>query len=292
MRSGASAIALFPQGILRARAGERKNDIIIDHKRGIGSMRIHRPLQILALLGATLAASAQAQLAGVEFSADMVSRGPDGQATTGKMFVGNTQMRVEMSQQGKSMVRITDQGRGMEWILFPDQKGYLERAIGGGGESQATRSAPSAEANPCEGVQGLSCTRVGQEAVSGRAAIKWEMTMTRDGKTSTGTQWIDVERGLPLKYQMPNGQTMALAKLGEESFGGRAVEKWQMTTTAPEQQPVQTLQWYDPELKLSVREEFPGGFVRELGNVVIGKQADALFQIPADYTKLEAPPAQ
>ena len=255
-------------------------------------MRNHRPLQILALLGATLTASAQAQFAGAEFSADMVSRGPDGQSTTGKMYVGDTRMRVEMSQQGKSMVRITDQGRGMEWILFPDQKGYLEHAIGGGGAAQAARPAPSAEINPCEGVPGLSCTRVGQEDVSGRAAIKWEMTMTHEGQTSTGTQWLDVERGLPLKYQMPNGQSMELAKLGDESIGGRAVEKWQMTTTAPDQQPVQTFQWYDPELKLSVREEFPGGLVRELDNVVIGKQGDALFQIPADYTKLEAPPAR
>lgn len=256
-------------------------------------MRIQKRLQLAAMaFGAALSISAQAEIAGVEFSADTLSRGPKGQETTGKMYVGDTRMRVEMSQQGRQMVRITDQDKGMEWLLFPDRKAYLERAIPHGSQDSGGTAKPSADANPCEGISGLSCRKVGQEEVSGRPAVKWEMTMTRDGQTSTGVQWIDVERGLPLKYEMPNGQSMELKMVGKETMGGRAVEKWEMTTTAPNQQPVQTFQWYDPELKLSVREEFPGGFVRELDNIKVGKQDDALFQIPADYTKMEAPPAK
>ncbi|NEX20604.1 hypothetical protein G3480_09835 [Thiorhodococcus mannitoliphagus] len=253
-------------------------------------MRIHKRLQLAAVLGAALTVSAQAEIAGVEFSADMVSRGPDGESTTGKMFVGDDRMRVEMSQQGLEMVRITDQEKGMEWILFPEQKGYMERPIPADSKTEAPMSPPSAETSPCEGVPGLTCRKVGQEEVAGRPAIKWEMVVERDGQSATGVQWIDVERGLPLKYQMPNGQAMELAMLGSETIGGRSVEKWQMTTTVPDKQPVQTFQWYDPELKLSVREEFPGGFVRELDNIQIGSQPDGLFQVPADYTKMEQPP--
>ncbi|MBK1721982.1 hypothetical protein [Thiocystis violacea] len=252
-------------------------------------MRIQKRLQFATLLGAVLSMSAHAEIAGVEFSADMVSHGPDGQTTTGKMYVGDTRMRVEMSQQGKEMVRITDQGRGMEWIVFPAEKGYFERSVP---QSAGAPSAPSADTSPCEGVSGLTCQKAGQEEVAGRPAVKWEMTVTRDGQTTTGAQWIDVERGLPLKYQMPNGQAMELKMLGSETIAGRPVEKWQMTTTAPNQQPVETFQWYDPELKLSVREEFPGGYVRELDNIQIGKQADGLFAVPSDYTKMEAPPAK
>ncbi len=255
-------------------------------------MRIHMRLTFAAVLGAALAVSAQAEIAGVEFSADMVSRGPDGQVTTGKMYVGDTRMRIEMSQQGKEVVRITDQGRNMEWMLFPAEKGYMERSIPEGAQSQSPMSTPAADANPCAGVPGLTCRKAGQESVAGRPAVKWEMTITRDGQALTGAQWIDVERGLPLKYQMPNGQAMELEMLGTETIDGRPVEKWQMTTTAPDQQPVQTFQWYDPELKLSVREEFPGGFVRELDDIQTGKQPDSLFEVPSGYTEMDAPPGR
>ncbi len=251
-------------------------------------MSIKNRLRLIVILGAAcmVSAHADAEIAGVEFSADMVSRGPDGQATTGKMYVGDTRMRVEMSRQGRNIVRISDQGRHMEWMLFPEQQNYMERAIPAGAQS-----APSAEANPCAGVEGLTCRKVGEENIGGRAAIKWEMSAVHDGQTATGVQWIDAERALPLKYQMPNGQTMELAMLGQEQINGRTVEKWQMTTAVPDQQPIQTFQWYDPQLKLSVREEFPGGLVRELDNIEIGKQPDSLFEVPAEYSKLDTPPA-
>ncbi|MBK1719929.1 hypothetical protein [Thiocystis violacea] len=253
-------------------------------------MRIQKRLQWVAAGTVAFAVSAQAGIAGVPFSADMLSRGPNDQVTTGKMYVGESRMRIEMSQQGRDVIRINDQDKRMEWILFPDQKGYMERSVAQGEEPPASMPTPSAETNPCEGLQGLNCRRVGEEDVGGRAAIKWEMTVTNEGQTLTGAQWIDVERGLPLKYQMPNGQSMELKMLGAESIGGRAAEKWRMTTTAPNQQPVETFQWYDPQLKLSVREEFPGGFVRELGNIQIGPQPDDLFRVPEGYSKMDAPP--
>lgn len=253
-------------------------------------MKIQKRLQWVAVLGALFAPFASADIAGVQFSADMVSRGPNDQVTTGKMYVGTSRIRIEMAQQGRNVVRINDQDSQTEWVLLPEQKTYLERTMPRGGDAHAAIKPPSAETNPCEGLEGLTCRRVGAEDVAGRSAIKWEMTVMRDGKTLTGAQWIDVERGLPLRYQMPNGQSMELKMLGAESIGGRSVEKWQMTTVAPNQQPVETFQWYDPELKLSVREEFPGGFVRELDNIQIGQQPDELFRVPEGYSKVDAPP--
>ena len=108
---------------------------------------------------------------------------------------------------------------------------------------------PSAEHDPCDGWQAVTCRRVGVDQVAGRSAVQWEMSVTREGKTLTGTQWLDVERGLPLKYAMPNGQAMELKQLGTETIAGRAVEKWEMTVTMPNQTPVRTLQWFDPVLK-------------------------------------------
>lgn len=257
-------------------------------------MRIQKPLRIVALLSAAVVVSAtvsaQAQTPGVQFSAEMLTHGPDAPPTTGKMFVGDGRVRIEMVQDGREIVRISDHQRRMDWVLFPEQKNYIEHAASQGVEVNAAPAVqPSAETNPCTGLQNVTCQRIGEEAVAGRPAIKWEMLVTRDGKTLTGTQWLDVERGLPLKYQMPNGQSMELTMLGSETLNGRTVEKWEMTTVLPNQPPMQSTQWYDPELKLEVRAEFPGGYVRELSNIVIGPQPDALFSIPADYVTMPPP---
>ena len=250
-----------------------------------------RHIQTVAVLGALLAPSAQAQIAGQQFSADMISRKPDGQSMAGKMYVGDGRIRLESTQDGQALIRITDQKQGMEWLLFPDRKTFMEHRVGPAGGAEAAKLAPSAETDPCTGLQGLTCRRVGEEDVAGRTAVKWEMSVSRDGETLTGAQWIDVQRGLPLKYQMPNGQSMELKMVGTETIGGRGVEKWQMTSVAPNQAPVQTFQWYDPDLKLSIREEFGGGFVRELTNIQVGAQPDQLFSVPEGYSRMEQPPA-
>jgi hypothetical protein len=249
-------------------------------------MRSNTGMVVAALLTAVLAGPVAADGAGAQFSADMVRHGPDGQATAGKMFVGDRRTRMEMTQKGHEIVRISDEKRGTEWVLFPADKTYLERGAPAGSPAAPNPppAAPSAETDPCTGVPGLTCRRVGTEDVNGRAAVKWEMSATEQGQTLTGTQWIDVERGLPLKYLMPNGQTMELKLVGPEKFDGRAVEKWEVTSTVPNQQPVATFQWYDPELKLAVREEFPGGYVSELKNIKVGAQPDDLFAVPAGYT--------
>lgn len=253
-------------------------------------MKLQKQLSIVALSTAMSSLPLHAEGAGTEFSADLLSRGPDAQTTTGKMYVGDGRVRVEMTQQGRQVVHISDQNKRMEWMVLPDQKSYMEHPLGAAGQSPAPVAKPSADADPCAGLQGVTCRKVGQDAVGGRAAVKWEMSVTRNGQVLTGTQWLDVQRGLPLKYQMPNGQSMELEMLGTETLGGRAVEKWQMTTSNPQQQTMRSLQWYDPELQLAVREELPGGYVRELDNIRIGKQPDELFAVPDGYTRM-APPA-
>ena len=253
-------------------------------------MSIHRRLVAAALLTTVMAAAglARADGASAQFAAEMVRRAPDGQVVGGKMFVGDARTRMEMSQKGRDLVRISDQKRGMEWILFPAEKTYLERSVPAGVGAGAA-AAPSAEADPCTGMAGLTCRRIGIEDVNGRPAVKWEMSMTDKGQTLTATQWLDVQRGLPLKHVLPNGQAMELKLLGNETIEGRPVEKWQMTTGVPNQPPAVSFQWYDPELKLAVREEFPGGYVSEIKGIRVGPQPDELFSVPTGYTK-KAPP--
>lgn len=250
-------------------------------------------LRILAacpLLGAGLlvAVSASADLAGQEFSAEMVQRGPEGSVSSGKMYVGGSRMRTEMDHQGQQVVRITDETRGVEWILFPEQQKYMERPLGGAPGAQPPSLAVPA-ADPCAGMPGVTCRKVGEEPVAGRPAVKWEMVATHQGQTMTSTQWIDKERGVPLRQEMPGGYSTELRLVGMETLEGRPAEKWEVTVSQPGGPPSSTFQWYDPELKVAVRQEFPGGFVSELRAIRVGKQGDHLFSIPAGYERITAP---
>jgi len=66
------------------------------------------------------------------------------------------------------------------------------------------------------------------------------------------------------------------------------VEKWELVSSW-NKRTASSFQWYDPVLKLAVREEGPGGMVNELRNILEGPQPDHLFQLPPDYKKTDAP---
>lgn len=235
--------------------------------------------------GLLSAVPAHAALAGKAFSAEMVQRGPNGQVSEGKMFVGGDRMRTELSHQGQQVVRITDQARAVEWIVFPEQQKYMERSLG----PAAGAPGAGAAADPCAGMPGLACRKLGEETIAGRPAVKWEMVASHQGQTMKSTQWIDKERGVPLRQEMPGGQTTSIEMIGTETVEGRKVEKWEVTSTQGDGTTARTFQWYDPELQIAVRQEFPGGMVSELKHIRVGEQPDHLFTIPAGYERITAP---
>ncbi|HES76619.1 MAG TPA: hypothetical protein ENO09_06385 [bacterium] len=151
--------------------------------------------------------------------------------------------------------------------------------------------------NPCEGIPGASCVEQGRETIAGRNAVKWQMTVTAQGRPLTSTQWLDVERGLPLRVQGFNGEQSETRLLGKESLLGREVEKWEMSTRLPNGQTFTGRQWYDPALNTLLREELPDGSVRELKALEVKPLPAELFSVPADFKRVEptsapaAPPA-
>jgi len=243
--------------------------------------RVHA-IGLAALLVAPIA------LADAQFSADMVQRGPDGQSSAGKIQVGKDKTRTEAAFQGQSMVRITDTQRGMEWILFPDRKSYVERStLGPDGKP---RVEPTAQ-DPCAGLPGLTCKAKGEENISGRSTLVWDITVNQQGKTATVTQWIDKERGpaFTLRQTMAEGGQMERVLQGQEELAGRKTEKWEVKMTGPDGKTMASTEWYDPELKMAIKQELPGGIVSELVNIKVGPQADANFTVPAGYTPMEMP---
>jgi len=75
--------------------------------------------------------------------------------------------------------------------------------------------------------------------------------------------------------------------IGVETLNGRTVEKWQMTLSPPGQKSQKSIRWFDLQLNLAIREEYPGGYVRELKNIRVGPQPESLFSIPAGYSIFE-----
>lgn len=219
----------------------------------------------------------------VAFMADMVQQGPQGQVAH-KFFVDKKKSRMEMVQGGQQVVQIMDMEQQTVWILNPSQKNYME--IKSGGQLGAMQQTIGKD--PCAGLSGATCKQLGEDLVSGRKAIKWEIHMSVEGKSLTAYEWVDVERGTPLRSESTMGN-MEMRLLGTEKLNGRTVEKWEVVATHPQQPPVTMVRWFDPALKFSVKQELPGGMVTELKNIQEGPQQESLFSVPAGYTKVPLP---
>ncbi|MEI6413305.1 MAG: hypothetical protein WCP34_03455 [Pseudomonadota bacterium] len=143
--------------------------------------------------------------------------------------------------------------------------------------------------DPCVGLSGATCKRLGEELVSDRKAIKWEIQIPVQGKTVTAYEWLDVERGTSLRRESSRGDKMEMRFLGTEKLNGRTVEKWEVTALRPEQPVIKMLQWIDPILKFSVKQELSGGIVTEIKNLQEGPQSASLFAVPTGYVKVPLP---
>lgn len=240
-------------------------------------------LSALPLMGSLLFGSSQA-FAGdvVQFSADTYQKAPGQGENHGRIFVNKDQVRTEMEQGGQQVIQIMDSAKQLTLVLFPANGSYMEFRA----PVQLPQGQVQSGGNPCDGNPGAQCSNQGVESVMGRPAVKWSITMQQQGKVYRTTQWLDKERGIPLKQVGANGEVMEQRLLGSEQLGGRAVEKWEMTASQPNKAPQNSYRWYDPALKLAIKEEIPGVYVRELRNIRVGPQDARLFTVPAGFKKV------
>ena len=232
-------------------------------------------LGVRALLATFLVAGfLNSHAAAGEFSADVVQRGPQGMMSHSRMFVSGARTRDEMLDGGRRLVRIRDAGLGREWILYPAEYAYVEVPISQGN--------PVGQ-NPCAGLPGATCEKLGDEEISGRPVTRFAIDVDVNGETMRSQYWIDSERGIALRERMPDGTITQWRLYSLDRIEGRYVEKWQVTTERRGEAPVMTFRWIDPELEIPVREELPGGFVRELRQIRVGPQPDHLFTVPLGY---------
>ena len=218
--------------------------------------------------------------AAVEFSADTYQTDPQNNQRTGHIYVGSSRIRSDTQQNGQPIVNIIDTENQITWVLYPQQRSYIEYRM------DATQGGAVEKGSPCEGIPGAQCKNLGDDAVQGREATKWEVIMPAQGRSVQSTQWIGKQRSILLRQEVQGGPVMAQRMLGVEQLNGRQVEKWEMTVDQDSQPQQRSTRWFDPQLNLAIKEESPGGYIRELRNISIGTQDPGLFRIPEQFKKI------
>ena len=245
-----------------------------------------RPLLIGAgVLLWTVTAQAASQV--IQFSATAVQQTPDRPVMTAKIYVGANAVRSEYEMNGQKFVEIVREKEKTRIMLNPARKEYVVQT--GASVTLPETRARQADVSPCEGVPNVTCRKLGEEEVNGRLAEKWEFLSEDQGRELRSLVWIDKEKRFPVRQLYPDGSMSEMNLLGKEKINGRLTEKWEAATVQPNGQRMRSLQWHDVQLKIAIREELPGGYVRELKDIKLGKQPDALFEIPAGYKQIEMP---
>ena len=221
----------------------------------------------------------------VEFSAEAVQIMPMQPPMTVKMFVSKKAVRSESELNGQQRVEIFYPDEQRRVLLLSSQKRYLEQQ----GPKQVKKAKSTKEFNPCAELPSAQCKLLGKETINGRKTEKWEITKQLNGQQQRSLHWIDSQRHMAIRELFADGTVSELNFLGKEKINNRQAEKWQMQITSPDGRRMQSQQWYDPELKMAIREELPGGYLRELRNIKIGQQVKSLFVIPNDFQKAEVP---
>lgn len=218
----------------------------------------------------------------VEFSADAIQIAPGSPSLYSKMYVSRAAVRTETTRQGRYVIDIVYPHEGKRLILFPDKKLYLEQSDLGASTAWAGRSAKT----PCEGMKKTSCRKLGSEVLRNTSVEKWQVDRKAEGKTLSSLHWIDIDRKLAIKEMLSDGSVSELIMFGKGQLDGRNVESWESRYYSPTGQFSKSKQWYDPELKIVIRDEQNNGYLRELKNIKVGSQDKKLFILPADYVKV------
>jgi dipeptidyl aminopeptidase/acylaminoacyl peptidase len=218
----------------------------------------------------------------VQFSADTVTSEPQRGTQTGRLYIGDGKVRTEMDMNGNTLIQIMDIDSQTAYMINTEQKTYIQHTATG-----ASMPPGVDQASPCAGMRGITCRNVGEELISQRQTVKWELTNPSAGDEEKLYYWIDKERNIPLRQLMPDGSRLETELTGTEKINGRTAEKWKMTASRPGSADQLSWRWYDPEIRMNIREEQPGGALREIRNVKVAPQPANLFNVPDGYRELD-----
>ncbi len=220
---------------------------------------------------------------GVEFSADAIQVSPGQSPLISRMYVSKSAVRIESNKQGYRVVDIAYPEKGKRLLLYPGQKTYIEQT----GLAVSPSWSGKKSNTPCDGMKNVRCKNMGEEKIDKIKVDKWQVEHTANGKTLRSLHWLDSKRRFAIKEMFPDGGMRELKLIGKDKLSDRSVEKWMSRYSHPSGRSRLSTQWYDPQLKMVIKEELPGGFFRELTNIKVSRQNKNLFKLPKGYRKLD-----
>jgi len=238
---------------------------------------------VIVLVAAVAVTGARAETP--SFVADVVQSHPQGGSQKGRIFVAPQGMRMEFSNQGRTMVQIMLPAQGVSRYLDPSQKTYME--MKGPVSQQAPGTQPD---NPCQSFPNTICNKVGAEKLSDANTEKWQVN-AKQGNQSVMIWW-DAERKMIRRQQFSDGRVMQTTLAGTVDYEGRKVERWTATFTSQGQKAQSAERLFDPELGLAVKEQMPNGMMRSLHNIKVTRPDPNWFAVPAGYRKVDPPKQQ
>ena len=216
------------------------------------------------------------------YSATAVHGLPGQPETTGKIVKSGQNMRLEYDQNGETIIQILRPTEGLMYILDPKAQTYTE--IRG---QAVPATATDGYTTPCPKPAALArCERTGTDTVSGIKVERWELSTGTDTKPVV-MLW-DSTRRRALHQIFPDGSVMALRFKEMVPVNGRNTEHWSIKITAPDQPANTGSWWFDPDLRVVVREELPGGEIRRLDDITVGPVDPDLFQVPEGWKNRNA----
>lgn len=231
-----------------------------------------------------MAAQSYAAPKTIEFSADAVISVPQQPVKQTKLFVSKNAVRSETTTNGQNIVEIVYPDEGKAILINDPLKSYKQRTF-------SAEKSNDNKNNPCNQIRNSVCEKLGTETIDGIKTEKWQIISNNRGRQLRTLHWIDIERKLALREFFPDGTVAELKMIKKEKINGRNAEKWQRTLSRPDGSTSKSYQWYDAALKISIKEELPGGYIRELKNIKLAKQPADLFKAPDDYRKIDMQPA-
>jgi len=239
---------------------------------------------IIAVLSAPLSAQETATPDGRSFSATAVQTLTDGSTQVGRIYKSGQNMRLEIQTGDQTSIQIMRGGEGRAFLVDPQNQTYAE--IRDPSIAQAVTGASS----PCPSVadmqaSGLRCELTGKGEVSGVTTQKWEIQAAQSDDISI-VEW-DTGRKRALTQIWPDGTQMTMTFQAMTDIEGRSVEHWTRTLQAPDQPATLGGWWFDAELRVVVREEMPGGVIRELKEITVAPVDPGLFLPPHDYKRVD-----
>jgi len=238
------------------------------------------------LLTALVTNAAMGYQVAMEFSATAVQKTPEGPEYSTRMYIGKDNIRKDSIQNNIPVVEIVKLKEQVRIFLVPEEKIYMQ--IANPRLEKQNIQDRTISAIPCEGLPNTRCEMLGKEEINNRGAEKWEFVATYNNQHYRSLHWVDVEHRMFVREFFPDGTISELTPEGVENVNGRQTEKWLWMLSGADGKMQSATQWYDPELKIMIKEELQGGFLRELREVKTGAQDNNLFKIPAGYKQVES----